>query len=334
MVLLKPMLDGEIIRTCSCGHIGLGSPVAARASFQMRSRANPTFYQGQCVFCRRASSRKYHRENRARMTEAARDAYARRVTRRTPEEVEVQRGKWRAAKVAQKERDSVGVREAKRVAQRRFVESLSEDRRGEMLEDRRMNYRLSKEREGEMLTVADPVKTTRYSVLLPVAPFHEWLRGLIAWDAAVNGLGAKRRVAARLGVSERRLTAWFATVGTVDEALVDRAVSREGSYSLLDVYPEGPDTVTALGSDTCVTNREECVSPGCSESRTSGRFCVVHAARLARVRAEYDADAMAVRSRIGRRGTRSTCCAIGCLNGWDPAEQFCPECLSEHDERG
>ena len=166
--------------------------------------------------------------------------------------------------------------------------------------------------------------TYRSGIALPAAPFQEWVESMIDRGAA------KSRVAARLHVSTKRLDELLAAE-TIDEAVVDRAVSAVETVSLVDLYPDGPLTTSAPSSISArrARRRRECATPDCRSDAVGGRFCEPCKERLDRVGSEIRAEAEAFRSRIGRKNRRAMCCVVGCDNPRPPRSNYCRDCESE-----
>jgi hypothetical protein len=68
--------------------------------------------------------------------------------------------------------------------------------------------------------------------MLPIGPFREWLVGRL------DAYGSVDRLAVVLGASERRLRVWLRAGSRVSLDSVDRALTREGSALLGELYPE------------------------------------------------------------------------------------------------
>jgi hypothetical protein len=203
----------------------------------------------------------------------------------------------------------------------------------------RIDAALEAERAGVPLPGLDDVhqRHVRSGIQLDARPFHRWLRRALAGEAArSSGLpsGGRSALADRLRVSPKRITEWLAA-DVIDESVVDRAVTRYGDHSLWDVYHL--DEVLACGEKFVVQQPnggvpcpDECVSPGCPGVPVlGGQFCEVHAELLARVRAEYRADAEAFTSTIKRPGAKPKCCNPTCWNRRMPGVRFCAECEND-----
>ena len=117
----------------------------------------------------------------------------------------------------------------------------------------------------------------------------------------------------------------------IDEAVVDRAVTRYGDHTIWDVYHTGEPVETAEVLELrAVEEPPLCVSPGCSGTPLAGgSFCAGHADLLARVRAEYRADAERFTSTIRRPNAAPKCCNPSCWNARPQGVRFCAECELE-----
>jgi hypothetical protein len=64
MVLLRPLFDGEHVKSCTgCGQVGLASPIPERSNFCPHRRvADPLLirYEGRCRSCHRRRNRAYN----------------------------------------------------------------------------------------------------------------------------------------------------------------------------------------------------------------------------------------------------------------------------------
>lgn len=164
-------------------------------------------------------------------------------------------------------------------------------------------------------------------VRIDAAPFQRWVRELVVRERAARGPGAaiEMIVAERLGVRTRALYAWLnETSETVDERVVEEAVTAHGAYTVEEIY----DLFAADRPVRTSLIRRECATPGCCQDRSdsTSRFCVSCGERLARVRGEYEADASRFRARIGRNGSRPICCNPACGQTRPTGERFCYEC--------
>lgn len=223
MVVLKPMLEGELpARACvGCGTIGIRSPIRARSTFWQCGRG---VYRPRCPKC-----------------ESGR--------RLTPEELQRQRDRWharseedrqrriaqiRAAEARRKERDPEKWKADRRVSNARQRAAVAQDpvRRARSLERKRTARRFETEREVE------PDRRSQSGVRHPIGPFREWLQDQIDKLVRAGCEHPVREFADTIDIAPRRLYDWLhADIEDIDEAIVDRAVTHDGRYSLHDIYP-------------------------------------------------------------------------------------------------
>jgi len=175
----------------------------------------------------------------------------------------------------------------------------------------------------------------RGAIVRPIAPFRVWVARRIVEQRAKDPRNPHVRTAEALGVSTRRLYEWLHEWEYIDEADVDKAVTRDGRFSLNDIYGYGPvvEDVVALPPDT------ECAAKDCAERRNGGRFCHEHTELLARIRAEYEAEG-ALMCRSGgapkrlsgdrpRTKPQPTCCNPHCWNPRVGGAAFCETCEAD-----
>lgn len=349
MVVLRPLLEGERTRSCECGHTGITSPFTERSSFYPKdSKKRTASFRRRCRSCDKACNPHTYPSETA---EARRAQYARRKASMTPEGREVQRARWRENRrrlVAKKE-VAERYRVQSRENQKRRMERLGDEYR----ELRRIDAAIRKERRGEkplktLQEVRSLTGTSREK--LPVAPFRKWLQFLVEKSMARGHTedAAKGRVSDALGCSSRRLYSWLKEYGFVDYCTVDRAASRHGTTTVEEIYNVfGNGTyfqTTSDGKFLFVVNQwapdaegvelvsvkakvRSCRSPGCEEDAEEGsRFCSEHAAFFAKVKDDLASEAQAFRSRIKRKGMRSTCCRPGCTEPRLQKERYCDTC--------
>ena len=296
MVLLLPVLDSEQIKECSnCTQIGLCSPVLERTSFYYASRKARRF-ESRCRRC--SNGRQPGKRRKAKADPATREErlarqreYNRAYRNRNPEKVLDTQQRYRAANA----------------------------------ENLRIDHLLARERAGfplpSLAEVQRTTKTTRNP--LPVEPFRAWLRKLAIEMGTPVAPATNIELAARLGVSERRVWAWMNTQETIDEETVDRACSREGGIMARELY-EFP--VSEILPSPAPPPRRHCGTPGCSTPVEIGvRFCSTHGEIYARVAAELQAEASAFRKRIGQKKP-PVCCRPGCAEPRARGRAFCDTC--------
>lgn len=185
----------------------------------------------------------------------------------------------------------------------------------------------------EMLPGENHVGATRQ---FPLAPFVEWLEGLMEVERIALGRTPEQprplgNVADHIGISARRLAVYLdGERSSVPESTVDRCTTYEGSIGTENLYPYGQATPVYWHppepEPADVPAAEACASRGCREPAAEGKWCAEHGAVLGRVAAELEAEAAAVRDRIGREGSTPTCCVSGC---WEPrygTSRFCDGC--------
>jgi hypothetical protein len=241
VVVLTPLLGGEVAKTCECGATGIYSPVLERSTFYRNRRlcrACVRRKQGTPEARRREAELK--RARLARMREedpeawkafrAAGAAANARYARRHPERKRAGDRRWRRANP-----------EKTAAAQRRYIERHPEERR--------MTLIGTAERRGRRLKSLDEVERTqnRTGRKLPIEPFRGWVEELLEREArklrfdghspSEAETAAKQHVAALLGVSIRTVYRYRYELATVWEGIVDHAVSRHGGYHILDLYP-------------------------------------------------------------------------------------------------
>lgn len=183
-----------------------------------------------------------------------------------------------------------------------------------------------RERQGERLPTPHNARNGQGGPLLPVAPYRSWVRELLVKEG-----GDHKRVGARLGVSDRRVWAYLHEMDRgVFEAVVDAAITHDGTITLAELYPDGPATIVAESAPNPVSaSSQRCRTPGCHEQADGRRFCEACSERLERVRAELEQSD----SRFhGTVNGKPRCCFPGCQNARQRSERLCPSCLAEVDE--
>ncbi len=343
MVVLLPLFEGERIRVCSkCPHVGLQSPIRERSSFYVngRYRSGQTKYAARCRWCSSRKAQDWQERNRAQQRQTRREWYER---RKDDEEFREQlrsynRAHWRRL-IDERPAAYEEHKRKRRVKDQRGA--LSKERATRAREADRMYRRLRAERKGEEIEMAVVPKQLRSGVLLPSAPFQNWLQMLFIEETNYDRTGAKERVAFRIGVAPKRIDEYLALDRVViDEAPVDRAVRAEGRRTLRDVYPDGPDTLEEREPFACAVRlplrRTSCGTPGCEARPERGRFCAEHSEQLARFRVELEEEGRLHSANGGssrqearrRRGIRQpTCCAPNCWATREPGQRFCWECV-------
>ena len=318
MVLLLP-LEGERIKGCSrCPTVGLVSAIPERSSFYARDRAKGLF-DPQCRECAKAIATAYQRETGA---------------------PRIYQRKMRAAL-----RRDPAAYEAY-LAQQRVYGARYRARHGKEINERiRIDRRLKREREGEPMAVVASPRNVTANIEHPMPPFRAWLRRLIALERASGHEAPHKRVAARLKVSDRTLGHWLADpVDTVDEAIIDKAVTAHGGYMLWEILEADYDEPDGE-LEVPPRKRGVCAERGCEEP-TDGRLCRVHAAerfgaglsaRLAVIRAEFQDESMAMAAmggatraesrRNAHRSKAPSCCNPHCWAPREIGERFCDECV-------
>lgn len=200
MVVLLPMLDGESLRLCSkCGLMGLRSPVKPRSSFYPSKGS----FLSECRGCNKKRCIQYQQEtgaNRIRMAQ-----YRDRL-RKDPEAWERFLAQQKVYQQRYRERRESEIRERDRFRQKRKVAVVP--------------------------------KNARSGIVLPVAPFREWIQQLLLKEKDQGNEDAERRVSVALGVATRTVRLYLNDEDEIDECVVDRCCSREGSRMLWELYPE------------------------------------------------------------------------------------------------
>lgn len=190
----------------------------------------------------------------------------------------------------------------------------------------------AREQAGEELPLRT-IKASNSGPLLPAAPFRAWVSSLGAQRSATADV--RKHVAGRLGVSPRRLYDWLNVMEWVYEAVVDAACTHHGGMTVAELYPDGPAT---LAPESVPAPAEApagtCHSPGCRMPADDGRWCSACADRLARIRADVDAEAARFKARIKRPGARATCCAPDCQRPRLRTARYCPSCAEDGWDEG
>lgn len=340
MVVLTPMFEGERMRTCRCGHIGISSSIPERASFYAVC--------GHHTLCKPCHRRSATAQRQAR------------TERRTPEERKELRKYQREQK--RLEMSLPGKRERHAAAQRK-----SSKRRREQLGDRawkelsRIDYALRRERNGKPLPSLDQVskKLSSSREHLPIRPYRAWVQAMVDDVIVAEGdrsdIPTQARVADLLGVPSRRIRSWLHEYASVSYSTVDRAASRHGGTTVEEIYRDYGDGMTIKvmfdpkkGSRLAFvvhqwepTKEEDvqemiavkvrlCRSPGCEETPAKeSRFCEEHVEIFARVRQAMSGETEAFRKTIKKKGARPTCCNPACREPRVRADRYCDTCQAE-----
>jgi hypothetical protein len=97
------------------------------------------------------------------------------------------------------------------------------------------------------VTEASPQFAAAHSPRLPIEPFRDWINarlGEYERRARVEGFGrqseavAKAQLAASIDVTTRTIHRYRFESQSVPEGIVDRALSLDARYHLLDLYPD------------------------------------------------------------------------------------------------
>lgn len=319
------------MRVCNkCSHMGLRSPLASRRSFYMRC--------SHCVRCHRI----YYK------------------TRKQKTPVKDRRAAWREEKDRQRSRDPEGFAERQRQTQARYRER----HRARIRDDRKIRRTLAKEQEGVSLKTRDQVKSVNGAsgVKYAAEPFRAWLwtlireeqrleLGFVPKSDSVPKGGIIRKVAATLEVPVRRLYSWMNEQDEIDEMTLDRACSHHGGIMPWEIYerfakvkpPTLEELVAAEQAGPVICRRPGCNEPAVvilrfrkdkdgndkEEPEVVRRWCGPHGDELEAIRQSLEGEANAFRSRIGKKGKKSTCCRPGCMNTRVSTERYCEECQQD-----
>jgi len=118
--------------------------------------------------------------------------------------------------------------------------------------------------------------------VLPVAPLIPWIKECSERDTA-------EAFAARCGVSAKRMNDF--TAGRIERVqfdTLDRMISKEGSRSIIDFFPEYDDDVAFAECERIVSvplkERRGCDIEGCIEPHHSKGLCNHHYGKLKRAK--------------------------------------------------
>lgn len=261
MVVLKPMLEGEHMKTCACGHVGLTSPVRERTSFFLSSPKTGK-YKARCRKCSVRDANAYVRgldsQKRARFLKRRAEWRAKR--RLDPAAREAQRLYNHQRWLKDKQDPALVARKAE--AKRKWREKNKE----RLQEEARIDNYLRREQAGTWSPPPAPkvIKPSRTGKYLPVEPVSNWIEELIATaeqrrlllgdDPRTAKNMAVRDVANELGCYTRRIYACRKKEYSLDVGSVDAMVMNHGKITIEEIYRNyGDGYYILIASDwTCL----------------------------------------------------------------------------------
>ncbi len=235
-------------------------------------------------------------------------------------------------------------------------------------EEARMDYALRQERKGAKVLKFKTDRRGAGKIMYPAGIFQDWLQGLIrAEEQAGHTTDARKRVEILMKVSGRRFADWLVHP-FLSEGVIDYACTRHGGITILDLYPDGPDTVyEKVQTKKTVKATKRCSDPYCKETANwsvravkagkgsgvkvlvtvvedpKGRSCKTHAERLAQIRADIEQDGIIMSANGGARREESrprvegrglTCCNPNCWKPRGYGARFCEDCIENGFHEG